>query len=68
MDGRGFGIPLHKNTGRYKQSTVSRVHALVFEHGWRIHPDFTEALMDFPTGWTEIEGSETPSRRNNRKS
>jgi len=63
MDGRGFGIPLHKGTGRYKQSTVSRVHDLVFEHGWRIHPNFTEALMGFPSGWTEIEPSEMLSRQ-----
>lgn len=55
MDGRGFGIPLHENTGRYKRSTVLRVHALVKEHGWRIHPNFTEALMGFPSGWSEIE-------------
>ena len=61
MDGRGFGIPLHKKTGRYKESTVSRVHALVFEHGWRIHPNFTEALMGFPMDHTETEASETPS-------
>ena len=60
MDGRGFGIPRHENTGRYKLSTVRRVHALVGEHGWRIHPNFTEALMGFPTGWTEITPSETP--------
>jgi hypothetical protein len=60
MDGRGFGIPLHENTGRYKVSTVKRVHELVIEHGWRIHPDFTEALMGFPAGWSEIEESETP--------
>jgi len=67
MDGRGFGIPLHENTGRYKRSTVSRVHALVKEHGWRIHPRFTEALMGFPTGWSEIEPLETPLPRTSRK-
>ena len=67
MDGRGFGIPLHNKTGRYKRSTVSRVHALVGEHGWRIHPHFTEALMGFPTGWTEIAPSEMPSRLRSRK-
>jgi len=61
MDGRGFGIPLHSKAGRYKQSTISRVHALVGEHGWKIHPHFTEALMGFPIGWTEIEPSATPS-------
>lgn len=67
MDGRGFGIPRHERTGRYKKSTVKRVHALVGEHGWRIHPNFTEALMGFPTGWTEIAPSETPSRQRSRK-
>jgi hypothetical protein len=67
MDGRGFGIPMHDKTGRYKQSTVTRVQELVRENGWRIHPNFTEALMDFPMGWTEIEGSETPSRQRSRK-
>lgn len=67
MDGRGFGIPLHDRTGRYKLETVSRVHALVKEHGWRIHPNFTEALMGFPTGWSEIEPSETPLRQRSRK-
>jgi hypothetical protein len=61
MDGRGFGIPLHTNTGRYKLSTILRVHGLVKEHGWRIHPRFTEALMDFPTGWSAITPSETAS-------
>jgi hypothetical protein len=55
MDGRGFGIPLHNRSGRYRQSTISRVHALVGEHGWRIHPHFTEALMALPLGWTAIE-------------
>lgn len=61
MDRRGFGIPLHEKAGRYKRSTVRRVHDLVGEHGWRIHPRFTEALMGFPTGWSAIEQSETPS-------
>ncbi len=61
MDGRGFGIPLHERTGRYRKSTVLRVHALVGAHGWRIHPNFTETLMGLPLGWTEIEPSETPS-------
>ena len=68
MDGRGFGIPLHKETGRYKLSTISRVHALVGEHGWRIHPNFTEALMDYPTDHTAIEESGTQSFRDARKS
>lgn len=61
MDGRGFGIPLHENTGRYKLSTVRRVHELVTEHGWRIHPHFTEALMGFPMDASAIAESETPS-------
>lgn len=60
MDGRGFGIPLHENADRYRLSTVRRVHALIGEHGWRIHPRFTEALMGFPSEWTAIEPSETP--------
>jgi hypothetical protein len=68
MDGRGFGIPLHERTGRYKNSTVLRVHALVGEHGWRIHPRFTETLMGFPLGWSEIEPLATPSSRKSRKS
>ena len=55
MDGRGFGIPMHERSGRYRLSTVLRVQELVRECGWRIHPNFTEALMDLPTGWTEIE-------------
>ena len=55
MDGRGFGIPLHERSGRYKRATVLRVHALVKKHGWRIHPNFTEALMDFPSGWSATE-------------
>jgi hypothetical protein len=59
MDGRGFGIPLHDRTGRYKRATVSRTRALVLAHGWRIHPRFTEALMGFPSEWTAIEPSET---------
>ena len=54
MDGRGFGIPMHNRSRRFKRSTTLRVQELVGEHGWRIHPNFTEALMDFPTGWTEI--------------
>lgn len=61
MDGRGFGIPLHDRTGRYKKSTVSRVHALVRRHGWRIHPNFTEALMGFPMDHTAIEPLEIRS-------
>ena len=59
MDGRGFGIPLHNKTGRYKQSTVRRVQELVGKHGWRIHPNFTEALMGFPLDHTAIEQLET---------
>ncbi len=61
MDGRGFGIPLHERSGRYKKSTVSRVHGLVLKHGWRIHPHFMEALMGFPIGWSATDSSETPS-------
>lgn len=61
MDGRGFGIPLHDRTGRYKQSTVRRVQELVGKHGWRIHPNFTEALMGFPLDATEIAVLETQS-------
>ena len=67
MDERGFGIPLHENTGRYKLSTVRRVHALVGEHGWRIHPNFTEVLMGYPMDWTEIKESGIPSSRRSRK-
>lgn len=67
MDGRGFGIPRHDRSGRYKATTVSRVHALVGEHGWRIHPNFTEALMGFPLDWTAIEASETQSFPRSRK-
>jgi hypothetical protein len=68
MDGRGFGIPLHTKTGRYKLSTVERVHALVGAHGWRIHPHFTEALMGFETEWSATMQSVTPSSRRSRKS
>lgn len=67
MDGRGFGIPLHEKAGRYKKATVRRVHALVGEHGWRIHPNFTEALMGFDLEWTAIEQSEIQSSRRSRK-
>ena len=68
MDGRGFGIPLHERSGRYKKATVRRVHALIGEHGWRIHPHFTEALMGYPQGWTEIAEQVTPSSRRSPKS
>lgn len=68
MDGRGFGIPMHNRTGRYRQSIVSRVQELVGAHGWRIHPHFTEALMGFPLGWTEIAPSEMPSPLMSEKS
>ena len=61
MDGRGFGIPLHERSGRYKRSTVLRVQELVTQHGWRIHPHFTEALMGFPIDWSAIAASATPS-------
>jgi hypothetical protein len=54
MDGRGFGVPLHEAGGRYKRSTVLRVQDLVKAHGWRIHPNFTEALMGFPIEWSAI--------------
>lgn len=60
MDGRGFGIPLHKRSGRYRQAIVSKVQELVTECGWRIHPHFTETLMGLSLGWTEIEPSATP--------
>jgi len=60
MDKRGFGIPLHhNNTGRYNSSTVARIQALVTQHGWRIHPRFTEALMGLPIGWSGTESLET---------
>lgn len=73
MDGRGFGIPLHKRSGRYRQEIVLRVQELVTANGWRIHPHFTETLMGLPLGWTEIEPSETQSiptrpRRSTRRS
>lgn len=68
VDRRGFGIPLHDRPGRYKKSTVQRVHAMIGEHGWRIHPNFTEALMGYPTDWTEIEGPEMRSYRKSRSS
>jgi hypothetical protein len=58
MDGRGFGIPMHNLSDRYKSSTVLRVQELVRENGWRIHPNFTEALMGLPMDWTAIEQSE----------
>jgi hypothetical protein len=67
MDGRGFGIPLHTNTDRYKASTVRRVHALVGAHGWRIHPNFTEVLMGFPLEASAIEPLVTPSSRQSPK-
>ena len=67
MDGRGFGIPLHKETGRYKRSTILRVHALIGEHGWRIHPNFTEALMGYPMDHTETEGSAMRSSPRSQK-
>jgi hypothetical protein len=66
MDGRGFGIPLHARSGRYKRSTVLRIQDLVTVNGWRIHPHFTEALMGYPTGWTEITASGTASSRKSR--
>src|SRR5215471_5910575 len=54
MDGRGFGIPLHDKSGRFRRSIVLRVQELVRKHGWRIHPNFTEALMNLPQDWTAI--------------
>jgi hypothetical protein len=54
MGGRGFGIPLHNRTGRYKQSTVRRVQELVGKHGWKIHPNFIEALMGLPIDHSAI--------------
>lgn len=59
MDGRGFGIPMHNKSGRFRKSIVLRVQDLVRKHGWRIHPNFTEALMNYPKDWTEIKESET---------
>jgi len=41
---------------------------MVGEHGWRIHPNFTEALMGFPLEWTAIEQSEMRSFQTSRKS
>jgi hypothetical protein len=61
MDVHGFGIPLHSKTGRYKQSTVRRVQDLLGKHGWRIHPNFTEALMGLPMDHSAITPSETES-------
>jgi hypothetical protein len=55
MDRRGFGIPLHDRSFRYNRSTTLRVQELVGKHGWRIHPNFTEALMGFPLDWSAIE-------------
>lgn len=61
MDGRGFGIALHEDSDRYKKSTVLRIQELVRSHGWRIHPNFTEALMGFPIDHSAIEVSATQS-------
>lgn len=63
MDGRGFGIPLHNQTRRYRQSIVLKVQDLVGEHGWRIHPNFTEVLMGLPKEWTVTGQQEIPSCR-----
>jgi hypothetical protein len=66
-DTRGFGIPnTDKTGGRYRRSTILRVRALTGEHGWKIHPHFTEALMGFPIDWSAIEDSATPSSRKSR--
>lgn len=59
-DTRGFGVPLHERSGRYRQSITLKVQELVREHGWRIHPNFTEALMPFPGDWSVTGDSETP--------
>lgn len=61
MGKRGFGLTLDPDCDRYRPSTIARAQALVHAHGWKIHPHFTEALMGFPLGWTEIEPSEMPS-------
>jgi hypothetical protein len=66
MDGRGFGIPMHNRTGRFRQSIVLRVQELVGKHGWRIHPNFTETLMGFPIDWSAIGQSETQFARKSR--
>lgn len=60
MGKRGFGVPLHKRTGRYALQVVERVQALVRLHGWKIHPNFTEALMGYPTDWSAIKPLGTP--------
>jgi hypothetical protein len=52
---------MHEHSGRYKRSTVLRVQELVRENGWRIHPNFTEALMDWPMDWTAIAPLATQS-------
>lgn len=67
MDGRGFGIPLHNRSGRYKLATILRVHELVLKHGWRIHPHFTETLMGLPLDHSAITQSEMPSSRKSSK-
>jgi hypothetical protein len=62
MDGRGFGISNQESCDRcYKRSTILKVRELTGKHGWRIHPNFTEALMGFPLDWSAIEESETLS-------
>jgi hypothetical protein len=35
---------------------------------FRVNPDWVECLMGFPTGWTELESSETPLSPNVLKS
>lgn len=54
MGRKGFGLPLHGRTFRYKQATVRRVKELVGSHGWKIHPHFIETVMGFPTDASAI--------------
>lgn len=63
MARRGFGLATHLRSGRYRLSTVLRVRGLTQKHGWKIHPNFIEALMRLPVAWTEIEPSATPLTR-----
>ena len=46
---------------------IARLLGLSQQTTTMFDPSFSELLMGFPIGWTELEGSETPSSRNKSK-
>jgi hypothetical protein len=80
-NGNGFGLTLAQHVAIQTWSTptarawkdancfsesLRNTPSLGAQVGGKLNPTWVEWLMGFPLGWTELEGSATPSSRKSR--